>query len=578
MTIPDSMTPAAPVCPSCSASAPPGAAICSKCGAPLTEQPDSAEAAGLLAELGRALAGRYVIGEVLGAGRGGLTVRAHHMASKKDVAVKVSWNDPVARTQVLRETVLTAKVGHPNALAVRDIPAPEPMLVVEMPLTTGGTLSDVLASGKPLPYSQVLEIVRAIGGALDQAHAAGIIHGGLRPIKILLDGTGKPFVSDFEIRIPRRADWDISHPSEAGAQAYMPLEQRHDSGEIDGRIDQYALAIIAYELLRGRPTWHINDEGVLEIDAIEIMVHRPIAPDAPLSASMAIKRATAKDPAFRYSSAGAFVRAFSGEAAEIVPKAHIHRSEIALENRPSRLWFAVPVVLIAAILLSRPSVREAAVDAWEGGRTFALGRNGASGSNSKYSSGSPLDPTPTPSPSRAESQRAPESGSPTNTRVGDATNTAKPGGGGSNGPTIDPYVRNPGAATAQSGAPADRKSGSNRADPASQQGSATPASREQQRRSAVGGEIAGGARSAPTEKPPAEPVGEGALVVSLDANARAIVVVDGRPRGQTPLTLKLSAGTHVVALRGRDSYSPAVSTIVVAANDTTRATFGLRRP
>ena len=573
MTIPDSMTPAAPVCPSCSASAPPGAAICSKCGAPLAEQPDSAEAASLLAELGRALAGRYVIGEVLGAGRGGLTVRAHHMASKKDVAVKVSWNDAVARTQVLRETVLTAKVGHPNALAVRDIPAPEPMLVVEMPLLTGGTLSDVLASGKPVPYSQVLEIVRAIGGALDQAHAAGIIHGGLRPIKILLDGTGKPFVADFEIRIPRRADWDISHPSEAGAQAYMPLEQRHDSGEIDGRIDQYALAIIAYELLRGRPTWHINDEGVLEIDAIEIMVHRPVAPDAPLSASMAIKRATAKDPAFRYSSAGAFVRAFSGEAAEIVPKAHIHRPEIALENRPSRLWFAVPVVLIAAILLSRPTVREAAVHAWEGSRTFALGRDGSSGSDSRYS-GSPLDPAP---PSRAESQRAPESGSPTNTRVGDTTNTVQPRGG-SNGPAIDPYVRNGGTPNTSSGTTADRKTASKSADPASQQGSTTPASREQQRRSAVGGEIAGGAKSATTDKPPAEPVGEGALVVSLNANARAIVVVDGRPRGQTPLTLKLSAGTHVVALRGRDSYSPAVSTIVIAANDTTRATFGLSRP
>ena len=142
----------------------------------------------------------------------------------------------------------------------------------------GRDADDLLASGSPVPYPQVLEIVRAIGGALDQAHAAGIIHGGLRPIKILLDDTGKPLVSDFEIRIPRRADWDVSHPSEVGAQAYMPLEQRHDSPEIDGRIDQYALAIIAYELLRGRPTWHINDEGVLEIDAIEIMVHRAISP------------------------------------------------------------------------------------------------------------------------------------------------------------------------------------------------------------------------------------------------------------------------------------------------------------
>jgi serine/threonine-protein kinase len=569
------MTPAVPiVCPSCSASVPPGAAICSKCGAPLADQPDSTEAAGLLAELGRALAGRYLIGEVLGSGRGGITVRAHHTATKKDVAVKVAWNDPVARTQVLRETVLTAKVGHPNALAVRDIPAPEPMLVVEMPLTTGGTLSDLLARGKPIPFPVVLEIVRGIGGALDQAHAAGIVHGGLRPIKILLDAIGKPLVTDFEIRIPRRADWDVSSPSEVGAQAYMPLEQRHDSPDIDGRVDQYALAIIAYELLRGRPTWHINDEGVLEIDAIEIMVHRPISPDSPLSASMAIKRATAKDPAFRYSSAGAFVRAFSGEVADVVPSAHIHRSEIVIKDRPSRLWFAVPIVLIGAILATRPTVREATLDAWQKTRSFALGDGG---SGKSFAVGSPLDPsTAPPEPKRDESQRAPESGSPTNTRVGDSTARAPGGAPRGNGPAIDPYVRGAGTTNTQTG---DARATSKQAGAApQQQASASGSSAPAGRRSAVGGEIAGGSNRAPTADPLPTPAGDGALVVTLDANARAIVVVDGRARGQTPLTLKLSSGTHVVALRGRDSYAPAATTIVIAANDTTRATFRLNRP
>src|SRR3954470_11648696 len=121
MTISDSAMPVVPiVCPSCSASAPPGAAICSKCGATLGDSVGSAEAAALLGELGRALAGKYTVGEVLGSGRGGITVRARHTASNRDLAVKVAWNDPAARTQVLRETVLTAKVSHPNSLAVRD--------------------------------------------------------------------------------------------------------------------------------------------------------------------------------------------------------------------------------------------------------------------------------------------------------------------------------------------------------------------------------------------------------------------------------------------------------------------------
>jgi hypothetical protein len=94
----------------------------------------------------------------------------------------------------------------------------------------------------------------------------------------------------------------------------------------------------------------------------------------------------------------------------------------------------------------------------------------------------------------------------------------------------------------------------------------------------VGGEISGGGKSGSATDTPKDPAGEGALVVTLNANARAVVVVDGRPRGQTPLTLKLSAGTHVVALRGRDAYSPAATTIVIAAGDTSRATFTLGRP
>ena len=293
MTISEPMIPTAPlVCPTCSAPVSATATTCSKCGSSLVAPPESAEFTALLNQLSRALEGRYELGEPIGSGRGGVAVAALHIATKRPVVVKVAWNDSGARTRVLRETVLTAKVGHPAALAVRDIQAPEPMLVVEMPHATGGTLRDLLSQGQPVPYDRVLPILRSVGDALDAAHAQGIIHGGLQPVKILLDEKGDPLVSDFEIRVPPRADWDITRPSEAGAQAYMPLEQRHDSSSLDGRIDQYALAIMAYELLRGRPTWRINDEGVLEIDAIEVMVHRAIAPGVPLSASRCFARSS----------------------------------------------------------------------------------------------------------------------------------------------------------------------------------------------------------------------------------------------------------------------------------------------
>src|SRR4051812_32968653 len=108
MTIIDPMASGPVLCPSCSTPPLAGASSCAKCGATFAEETDSAEATALLLELGRALDGRYIVGEALGSGRGGITVRAHHVATRRDVAIKVAWNDPAARTQVLRETVLTA--------------------------------------------------------------------------------------------------------------------------------------------------------------------------------------------------------------------------------------------------------------------------------------------------------------------------------------------------------------------------------------------------------------------------------------------------------------------------------------
>ena len=56
-----------------------------------------------------------------------------------------------------------------------------------------------------------------------------------------------------------------------------------------------------------------------------------------------------------------------------------------------------------------------------------------------------------------------------------------------------------------------------------------------------------------------------------------LVVVDGRPRGQSPLTIRLTPGKHVVSLRGSSTFSPSSTTITVVAGDTTRATFDVKR-
>lgn len=198
----------------------------------------------ILDDLTRALEGRYVIGDSIGFGRAGMTVRARRVSSGRNVALKVAWDDRAARAQVLRETALTAKVKHPNVLPMRSIDALERMLVVEMPLATG-TVDDLIESGTPVPFERVLAIMTAAASALDVAHASGIVHGGLHPAKILIDESGECMLSDFSLRVPQVSARDVAKPSLVGTPAYTPVEQRRDLPGVNGRVDQFALAVIA---------------------------------------------------------------------------------------------------------------------------------------------------------------------------------------------------------------------------------------------------------------------------------------------------------------------------------------------
>jgi len=456
------------VCPSCGTQNPAGSDVCSSCGAALTAPTDAAEASELVNELTYALRGKYVTGRVLGQGRGGVVVEARSLQTKRTVALKVAWKTDAARRKVLRETVLSSKVRHSSVVPMRDVLAPEGLLVVEMPLFAGGSLAEVLGEYGPMPFADVVGILKAVSGALDEAHAAGIMHGGLQPSKILLSADARAFVADFEIRVPQLANWDVAKPSEAGAQAYMPLEQRHDAPNMDGRIDQYALAIIAYELLRGHPTWRFGIDGSVQIDPIEIIVHRPIASDAPLSAGAAIKRAVSKDPAYRFISIGEFVRSFSGvvEPAVAAEQTHLAPEAARRERKKlSKAWFLVPVALGIGGVVAVPEVRSAAVDMVAG--------------------------------------LLPERAAPEDTTF-----------------QIDTTVVLP-TDTSKKGAKARK------------------AVTDSVKRKRAGGDV--------TTIPEFD---ESVLMISVEGDANATVLIDGHARGPSPVTVKVPAGQHLVTVRG----------------------------
>jgi len=318
------------------------------------------ETAELLSELRRVVNGRYAVAQGLGFGRGGIVVRATRLGDKKDVALKVAWDHPDAIDQVKRETEITASFQDPHLVAVKLVENTEKLIVVEMPLLPGQTLGKLLDTGAPLPYDRVLEMLRTVAAVVDKAHAAGIIHGGICPEKILIGEKGECYVSDFGLRV-RPNGRSADRPSSVGTMAYAPIEQRQDLPTADGRIDQFALAVVALELLRGSRIWRLNEEKLLQIDPIDFPVSRPIGPGVPLSAGIAIKRATSPNPRLRFDSVSDFVR---GMAGLITPPMRRERVEQAEESKADRTapWVlaATTVLLVAAAVVLRPSLRDGA--------------------------------------------------------------------------------------------------------------------------------------------------------------------------------------------------------------------------
>ena len=319
-----------------------------------TSEPiEGADVAKLRGQLSSALGDDYALGAVLGSGRCGVVFLAHNVAANRDVALKVAWDNAAARAKLARETSLTSEVVDSHVLAVRKLNLGKPIFVVEMQLAPGGTLDDRFDRGGAVSFQYVRAIMKQAARALDLAHGQGIVHGALCPVKILLDENGQCLLSDFGLRAPARANAGAPPPSALGSPAYTPMEQRRDRADFDGRADQYALAIIAYELLRGRRTWHVSDEGVVAVEALEIAPNRPIAPGVPLRANAAIKRATSREPAHRFGSVAEFVQSFSGDTIDIPPVPPRRRFRI-----PRPVLFLAPIVVVLAIAGSQRSVRQ----------------------------------------------------------------------------------------------------------------------------------------------------------------------------------------------------------------------------
>ncbi|PYP74653.1 MAG: hypothetical protein DMD41_01130 [Gemmatimonadetes bacterium] len=211
-----------------------------------------------LDDVQRAVAARYEVLDLVGAGGMGAVYRARHRELGHLVAIKVLPPEVAESAnraaRFKREAALAAALSHPHIVPVYEFEAHPELSFLIMPFVQGRTLEAILDERKRLPLDDVLPVVRAIGGALDFAHARGVVHRDVKPSNILLEeGTGRTLLTDFGVaRAAPTPTGSLTAPGTAiGTPDYMAPEQFSGADTVDGRADLYALAVVAFEALSG---------------------------------------------------------------------------------------------------------------------------------------------------------------------------------------------------------------------------------------------------------------------------------------------------------------------------------------
>lgn len=290
------------------------APACERCGADVREDDTdlipSVPARGGEGLVGSAIGG-YLIEQEIARGGMGVVYRARDEALERRVALKVIAPAVAAdrsfRQRFRHESRLAAQVEHPAVVPVYRAGQDRGHLFIAMRFVEGTDLATVLRERGPLPPLEAVALMRQVAGALDAAHARGLVHRDVKPANVLLSRDAKrAFLTDFGITLdlnqrPRPTGirtWE-------GTLAYAAPEQVR-GGVLDPRTDVYALGGVLYHCITGQLPYPAADaRGVISAHLFD-PPPRPSTIDAQLPRALdrVVARAMSKDPADRFSSAG----------------------------------------------------------------------------------------------------------------------------------------------------------------------------------------------------------------------------------------------------------------------------------
>jgi Tol biopolymer transport system component/tRNA A-37 threonylcarbamoyl transferase component Bud32 len=345
----------------------------------LLSRPAAEQFAGLFgdasAEFPPSLAARYRLTKELGRGGMATVYLAYDVKHRREVAVKVvhpALASVLGPERFLREIEIAAQLHHPHIMPLFDSGESDGSLYYVMPYEPGLSLRQRLERDGPLPLDQAMQLIRDVCDALSYAHERGIIHRDIKPDNVLLAGR-HAVVTDFGVAkaVTPSGDRTLTGAGLAlGTPAYMAPEQIDADPALDHRADIYAIGVLAYEMLTGRPpftgdTGHGVLSAHLTVAPVPIVAHRP---DLPEPLAELVMKALEKRPADRWQSTAEMVQVLEARGLSGDGTARHGMRRRALLAGAAAIAVTGLAILAAVVWRADSGPRRVLGEAWAGAR------------------------------------------------------------------------------------------------------------------------------------------------------------------------------------------------------------------